>query len=62
MEYTFPDRVQKMTKILNDIIKKSDEELVQMLQEMEETLIHNFDVFMENENEYFYKTFESIKF
>ena len=62
MEYTFPERVKKMTKILNDIIKKSDEELVQMLQEMEETLIHNFDVFMENENEYFYKTFESIKF
>jgi hypothetical protein len=62
LEYTFPARVRKMLKVVTEIVNKTDDELITILQEMEETLIHNYDVFMESNNEHFYNTFESIKF
>ena len=62
LEYTFPAIVRKMLKVVTEIVNKTDDELITILQEMEETLIHNYDVFMESNNEHFYNTFESIKF
>jgi hypothetical protein len=62
LEHTFPDRVRKMLNVVTEIINKSDEELVVMLQEMEETLSHNFDVFMNAKNEQLYKVFNHLKF
>jgi hypothetical protein len=62
LEHTFPARVRKMLKVVTEIVNKSDEELVIMLQEMEDTLSHNFDVFMSAENEQLYKVFNHLKF
>lgn len=62
LEETFPARVRKMLKVVTEIVNKSDEELIKMLQEMEETLSHNFDVFMNAENEHLYKALDRLKF
>ena len=62
LEHTFPARSRKMLNVIREIINKSDEELVVMLQEMEETLSHNFDVFMNAKNEQLYKVFNHLKF
>lgn len=61
-EWTYAGRVDKIKIILHDLISKTDEELHQMLQEMEEVLIHNYDLFTKTNNQYFLKTFNSIEF
>lgn len=61
-EWTYVGRVNKIKNILHDLISKTDEELHHMLQEMEEVLIHNYDLFTKTNNQYFLKTFNSIKF
>ena len=61
-EWTFSGRVDKIKKILYDLISKSDEEKVRMLQEMEEILVHNYELFTKTNNKYFFKTFNSIEF
>jgi hypothetical protein len=59
-EIRFEHRLEKIMKILTDISLKTDEELVTMLNEMEDILVHNYNVFIGTNNEYFYKTFSSI--
>ena len=61
-EIDYGARLQKMMSILSEICKKSDEELCTMLNEMEETLIHNFNVFANYKNQELIKSFSQIKF
>jgi hypothetical protein len=61
-EWMFVNRVEKMKDVLRYIISKSDDELREMYSEMEEVLIHNYDLFIKTNNEHFLKVFNSIKF
>lgn len=62
LEIRFENRLEKIIKILEDISRKPDSELAKMLREMNEVLEHNYNVFVNANNEYLIKTFSSIKF
>jgi hypothetical protein len=61
-EIKFEVRVFKIIEILRNICLKSDKELSDMLNEMEDTLKHNYDVFINTNNNYLIKTFKTIGF
>ena len=61
-EWLFVNRVEKMKEVLRFIISKTDDELRQMYSEMEEVLIHNYDLFIKTNNEHFLKVFNSLNF
>lgn len=61
-EEIFEKRVEKIIKILEEICNKSDNELCVMLNEMEDILIHNYEVFINVRDSYFKEAFSSINF
>lgn len=61
-EERYEKRLEKITRILEDICKMSDAELISILAEMEDVLLHNYNVFVNANNEYLINTFNSIKF
>lgn len=57
---TLKERVNEIEKILTDLCSKTDDELFKILNEMEETLIHNFNLFINTNNQNFYEVFDKI--
>jgi hypothetical protein len=58
---TLKERYDAIEKILTDLCNKTDPQLINMLNEMEEILSFNYDLFTQTKNENFYKTFGSIE-
>jgi len=57
---TLKERIDHIETILMDLCTKTDDDLTKILNEMEETLIYNFNLFINSNNENFYKVFEQI--
>jgi|688.fasta_scaffold89862_3 hypothetical protein len=57
----FDVRLNKIIKILEDICNKTDEELSNMLREMRGVLEHNYNVFVNSQNEHLSLIFKKIQ-